>query len=140
MTTATETSCEECEKLRNQQKKTKERCFELLTRLAAVFKSDINRDMRLAIYAVSGNLNQEKVGIAHDPDTALSMLHLIRLTGGIGCKIVGYGLDPNPEIVTNEEFGLDAARSLINSARIRKHFQPRELKKLLADAAHFAGK
>jgi len=45
--------------------------------------------MKMMIYGIGGDLNEELVGVATDPTTALNLLRLIALLGGRACSIHG---------------------------------------------------
>ena len=45
--------------------------------------------MKVAIYGIGGSFNEELAGVAHDPTTALNLLHLIGFTGGSACSLHG---------------------------------------------------
>lgn len=106
-----------------------------MTKTARKTKKEIQdeeRGMRLAIFAVGGTYNGEKVGVAYDVPTALSLTHLIRLTGGHGCKFVGWGFIKN----NVEEYNLDHARRMLLGMNIRTHFQPYQLEELRSYEVH----
>jgi hypothetical protein len=45
--------------------------------------------MRVTIYGIGGGLNEQLAGVAHDPVTALNLLHLIGWLGGTACSLHG---------------------------------------------------
>lgn len=70
--------------------------------------------MRVVIYGIGGSYNEQIAGIAHDPVTALNLLHLIGFTGGTGCSLHG---PLGKSRVLSGEMSLEAADQLFQDVK-----------------------
>lgn len=72
--------------------------------------------MQVVIYGIGGSFNEQLAGTAHDPVTALNLLHLIGFLGGTGCSLHGpiYSAPCQP---LSGEMSLEAADQLFRRVR-----------------------
>jgi hypothetical protein len=71
--------------------------------------------MKVTIYGIGGGLNEEVAGTAHDPVTALNLLHLIGWLGGTACSL--HGVVRVGQAPYSGEMTLEAADRLFREVR-----------------------
>ncbi|NDD53215.1 hypothetical protein EBZ39_04935 [bacterium] len=74
--------------------------------------------MQVVIYGIGGAFNDDMVGVAYDPVTALSLLRLLRENNCTGCSLHGHFRDGEPPL--SGEMSLRRAEELF----YQRSFEP----------------